>query len=93
MFEDENGNRPGDWMHKAQRTRESANDLHEDPNAKPWYQQTFWIIVLIALFWPAGIILAWRSSWPLAAKIAATAIVTLYVAFAMYTLQIANTAA
>lgn len=93
MFEDENGNRPGDWMHKADRARRNTDGLVTDPDEKKWYQQTFWIIVLIALFWPAGIILAWRSDWPMAGKIAATAIVTLYVAFAFYTLQVANASA
>ena len=60
MFEDENGNRPGDWMHKNQRTKESVNRIIKDPNAKKWYQETFWIVVFLFLFWPAGIILAWR---------------------------------
>ena len=46
MFEDENGNRPGDWMHKNQRTKESVNRIIKDPNAKKWYQETFWIVVV-----------------------------------------------
>lgn len=87
MFEDENGNRPGDWMHRAQRSRASANDLHEDPNEPKWYKQTFWIIVLIALFWPIGIVLAWRSDWPLPGKIAATVLVVLYMVLALYTVE------
>lgn len=84
MFEDENGNRPGDWMHKAERARRQTDGLVTDADEKPWYQQTFWIIVFLFLFWPVGIFLTWKSSWPLAGKIAATVLVALYVAFALY---------
>ncbi len=86
MFEDENGNRPGDWMHKAERARRKTDGLVTDPNEKKWYQQTFWIIVFLFLFWPAGIILAWRSDWPRAGKIAATVLVVAWVGYALYTL-------
>ena len=83
MFEDENGNRPGDWMHKNQRTKESVNRIIKDPNAKKWYQETFW---------PAGVILAWRSDWPLAVKIIVSVLVAIYVAIAYMTLTQAPSA-
>ncbi|MCI9129438.1 MAG: holotricin-3 [Eggerthellaceae bacterium] len=72
-------------MHKSQRTKEAANDLHEDPNAKKWYQQTFWIVVLLLLFWPVGVVLMWRSDWHVAVKVIVSLVVAVYVAFAMYT--------
>ncbi len=92
MFEDENGNRPGDWMHKNQRTKESANRIIKDPNAKKWYQETFWIVVFLFLFWPAGVILAWRSDWSLAVKIIVSVLVAIYVAIAYMTLTQAPSA-
>lgn len=88
MFE-ENGRRVGDWMHrdlreraaeerheKAQRERE-----HQKTEGAQWYQQTFWIIFLIAIFWPIGLYLAWKSSWPLAGKILATALIAAVLLF------------
>ncbi len=88
MFEDENGNRPGDWMHKNQRTRESANNIVKDPHAKKWYQETFWIVVLLLVFWPAGIVLAWKSDWPLAAKVIVSVVVAAYAAIAAYSVWV-----
>lgn len=78
-------NRPlGDWQRKDQ--RKDANDLYQTPNAKPWYKQTFWIIVLLLLFWPVGIVLCWKSDWHIAFKIIATIFVAFCV-FLMFNMQ------
>lgn len=80
IFKDENGNSYGDWTHRGQgRTREHANEILEDPNAKKWYEQTFWIIFFLVVFWPVGAVLMWRRgcTWPVAVKV----IVTLVLAF------------
>ncbi len=86
MFEDENGHRPGDWTHRGQRSRAKADEPAKDPNGKKWYQETFWIVALLILLWPVGLVLAWRSEWPLAAKIVATALVLAYTGFIIYKL-------
>ena len=49
-------------------------------NPKKWYDQTFWIVVLLLAFWPVGIVLVWRSYWHVAAKVAAS----VFVAFCVY---------
>ena len=42
------------------------------------------IIMFLLLFWPVGIVLCWRSSWPLAAKIVVSILlVAMVVALAM----------
>lgn len=73
--------RPGDWVHKTQ--RKDANIIVGKDYSKKWYQDTFWIIVLLVLFWPVGIVLCWRSSWPLWAKILATVLIAFFVYFAV----------
>lgn len=70
--------RPGDWTHKQQRER-TANDIVRDPNEKKWYRQTFWIIFFLLVFWPVGIVLAWKSDWPVVAKVAASVFVVVAV--------------
>ncbi|MBX9033846.1 DUF2427 domain-containing protein [Gordonibacter massiliensis (ex Traore et al. 2017)] len=71
--------RPGDWQRRD--LRQDANDLMEEPNQKKWYKQTFWIIFFLVIFWPVGIVLAWRSDWHIAAKIAASVFVVVAVYF------------
>lgn len=73
-------------MHRGQRSREQANKIVTDPNAKKWYQETFWIIVMLLLLWPVGLVLAWRSDWPSAAKIIATVAVLVLVGWIIYDL-------
>jgi len=70
---DDDGRRVGDWQHKGM--RKDANDLVRDPGQQPWYQQNFWIIIFLLAFWPVGIVLCWRSSWPLVVKVLASAFV------------------
>lgn len=70
--------RPGDWQRKD--LRQDANDLMRDPNPKKWYNQTFWIVFFLLVFWPVGIVLAWRSDWHIAFKI----IASLFVVVAVY---------
>ena len=72
--------RPGDWQRKD--LRKNANDLVEEPNPKKWYDQTFWIVFFVILFWPVGIVLVWRSDWHVAVKIAVTAVLAIVVYFA-----------
>ncbi len=77
-FKDENGRAYGDWTHRAQRTREEANRIvgkDDDANQKKWYDQNFYIIMFLLLFWPVGLVLAWRSSWPVWAKILVTLLI------------------
>lgn len=71
--------RPGDWQRKD--LRRDANDLVRDPNPKKWYQQTFWIIFWLLVFWPVGIVLVWKSDWHIAFKIIASAYVVVAVYF------------
>ncbi|MBC2888905.1 holotricin-3 [Gordonibacter massiliensis (ex Traore et al. 2017)] len=75
--------RPGDWQRKD--LRQDANDLMEEPNQKKWHQQTFWIIFLLLVFWPVGIVLVWRSDWHIVAKVLASAyvVVAVYVSYNM----------
>ena len=70
--------RAGDWQRKD--LRQNANDLVEEPDQKKWHRQTFWIIFFLVVFWPVGIVLAWKSDWHMVAKILAT----VFVAFAVY---------
>ena len=84
IFKDENGRSYGDWTHRDQRSREEANRIVKDPNEKKWYDQNFYIIMFLLLFWPVGIVLCWRSSWPLAAKVVVSILlVAMVVALAM----------
>ncbi len=76
-----NERRPGDWTRKEQ--RKNANIIVGKDYDKKWYEDTFWIIVLLVLFWPVGIVLCWRSSWPLWAKIIATVAIAILVYFAV----------
>ena len=62
--------KPGDWQRKD--LRQDANDLMRDPNPKKWYNQTFWIVFFVIVFWPVGIVLVWRSDWHIAVKTAVT---------------------
>lgn len=83
MFYDDDGRRYGDWLHRQQRTRESANEIVKDSNeqSKKWYQENFWIIFFLVVFWPVGIYIMWRNApWPLAVKI----IVSIIVAFMVF---------
>lgn len=77
----DNERRPGDWARKEQ--RKNANIITGKDYSKKWYEDTFWIIVLLLLFWPVGIVLCWRSSWPLWAKLLATAVIAFVVYFAV----------
>ncbi len=75
IFKDENGNSYGDWTHRgAGRTRQAANDIKRDPNEKKWYDQTFWVLFFLVIFWPVGLVLMWRSAcrWHIAVKIVVT---------------------
>ncbi|NGM18285.1 holotricin-3 [Xiamenia xianingshaonis] len=80
----ENERRPGDWQHKEQRRR-SANDIVGADSNKKWYQDTFWIIFFLVVFWPVGIVLCWRSSWPVWGKATASVLLAgvIYVAWSM----------
>ena len=58
IFKDENGNSYGDWTHRGQgRTRENANNIVTTGDEKKWYDQTFWIIFFLVVFWPVGLVL------------------------------------
>ena len=75
--------RAGDWTHKEQRKRANAALESQGPQVK-WYRQTFWIVFFLILFWPVGIVLAWRSDWPIAGKVVATVLIALCVAMSLY---------
>lgn len=79
----DNERRPGDWQRRD--LRENANDLVEDPDPKKWYKQTFWIVFFVLVFWPVGLVLAWRSDWHIVAKVLATVfvVVTVYFSWTM----------
>jgi len=79
---DKDGRRVGDWQRRN--LRKNTNDLVETPNQKPWYQQNFVIIALLLLFWPAGLILSWKSNWHLAVKILVTVFVVAYMAVVVW---------
>ncbi|MCL1797549.1 MAG: holotricin-3 [Eggerthellaceae bacterium] len=81
-WKDDDGRRIGDWQHKD--LRKNANDLVEDVGQKPWYQQSFWIVIFLLVFWPVGIVLCWRSGWPLTGKLLATILVLLSIAGMMW---------
>lgn len=76
---DNDERRPGDWTHKAQRTYESSNTILKDPGAKKWYQETFWIVFLLVVFWPVGLVLMWKGDWPMPAKVVVTAVLAVIV--------------
>ena len=71
MTDDEK--RPGDWQRRD--LRGGADNLAGAPDSRTWYDHTFWIVFLRVVFWPAGIVLAWRSDWHVAAKVLATVLV------------------
>ena len=84
IFKDENGRSYGDWTHRGQgRTREQANEIVTTDDEKKWYEQTFWIIFFLVLFWPVGLVLMWRSDWHVAVKIAVTVVLAVMVYFSM----------
>ena len=84
IFKDENGNSYGDWAHRGQgRTRENANDIVTTGDEKKWYDQTFWIVFFLIVFWPVGIVLCWRSSWHIVAKVLASVAVAFMVYFSV----------
>ncbi|MCI8452917.1 MAG: holotricin-3 [Eggerthellaceae bacterium] len=75
MANDSSGRRAGDWTHKAQRSREQANAIVKEPGGKRWYEDNFWIIFLLVVFWPVGLVLMWRSGWPVAAKVVVSIVI------------------
>lgn len=70
--------RAGDWQRKD--LREDANDLMGEPDPRKWYDRNTWIVFFLFVFWPVGVVLAWRSNWHVAFKI----IATVFVAVAVY---------
>jgi len=77
IFKDENGRSYGDWTHRGQgRTREQANEIVTTDDEKKWYEQTFWIIFFLVIFWPVGLVLMWRGSctWHVAVKVVVTVV-------------------
>ena len=95
MANDSNGRRAGDWTHKSQRTHDQANTIVKDPGAKKWYQDNFWIIFLLVVFWPVGLVLMWRSDWHVAVKVIVTVVLAAAVvlSFSMWSAVQAATAA
>ena len=73
MANDSSGRRAGDWTHKAQRSREQA--IVKESGGKRWYEDNFWIIFLLVVFWPVGLVLMWRSGWPVAAKVVVSIVI------------------
>ena len=73
--------RAGDWQRRD--LRQNADDLIEEPNAKPWHRQTFWIVFFLVIFWPVGIVLCWRNSWHIVAKVLASVAVAFMVYFSV----------
>ena len=73
MANDSSGRRAGDWTHKAQRCREQA--IVKESGGKRWYEDNFWIIFLLVVFWPVGLVLMWRSGWPVAAKVVVSIVI------------------
>ena len=73
--------RAGDWQKRD--LRKNANDLIEEPNQKAWYKQTFWIVFFLIVFWPVGIVLCWRNSWHIVAKVLASVAVAFMVYFSV----------
>ena len=71
--------RAGDWQKRD--LRKNANDLIEEPNQKAWCKQTFWIVFFLIVFWPVGIVLCWRSSWHIVAKVLASVAVAFMAGF------------
>lgn len=81
MASDSNGRRAGDWTHKGQRTHDQANTIVKGPGAKKWYEDNFWIIFLLVVFWPVGLVLMWRSNWHVAVKVVVTVVLAVMVVF------------
>ena len=73
--------RAGDWQKRD--LRKNANDPTEEPNQKAWCKQTFWIVFFLIVFWPVGIVLCWRSSWHIVAKVLASVAVAFMVYFSV----------
>ena len=75
IIKDENGRSYGDWTRRGQgRTSEHANEIVTTDDEKKWYEQTFWIIFFLVIFWPVGLVLMWRGSctWHTAVKVIVT---------------------
>lgn len=73
--------RAGDWQRRD--LRQNADDLIEEPSAKPWHRQTFWIVFFLVIFWPVGIVLCWKSNWHIAIKIIVTVLIAFFVYFSV----------
>lgn len=86
MFEDEDGRRPGDWTHRAQRQRQANTIVGKDDvpadQQKKWYHETFWIIFFLVVLWPVGLYCMWRSDWNTIVKVVVTIVVAIIVAIA-----------
>ncbi len=79
MAEQSSERRPGDWLHRDLRSRESVNRIvkTEKERTRRWYQDTFWVIFFLFFFWPVGMYLMWKyTKWPIPVK----AIVTIAIA-------------
>lgn len=86
-----NERRPGDWMRRDLRSKDSANRIvkTEEERDRRWYQDTFWVIVLLVIFWPAGVYLMWKyMKWHVVVKAIVTIIIALIVIF-MFNVNIA----
>ena len=75
--------RPGDWQH---RSHKQANTILRDPDAKKWYEDTFWIIFFLVIFWPVGLFLMWRPqvTWSTVVKVIVTLILGCLIAYMWY---------
>ncbi len=79
MKQDDDGRRYGDWQHNE--LRGDPNYYEKDPQATPWYKQTFWIIAFLIVLWPVGIVLCWMGRWPVWVKIIVTIVLALIVGY------------
>ena len=75
MANDSSGRRAGDCTHTAQRSRAQAPAIVQEPGGKRWSEDNFWIIFLLVVFWPVGLVLMWRSGWPVAAKVVVSIVI------------------
>lgn len=50
-----------------------------DKSFEKWYNRTPWIVALLLTFWPVGLILMWKSSWPVVIKVIASVFVAVSV--------------
>ena len=63
-----------------------ADERERPAKAGAWYEDTAIIVALLLVVWPVGIVLAWRGTWPVAGKVAASVFVVAYVVFALLVL-------